>query len=357
MLLGVPYHAGLFFRGESSGLDAVVSFSTHFRMPAFFFIAGVFAVLLLERRGVTTWWSGRVRRLGIPLIFAVAVLSPIQTLILKDGDWKALSIKTYHAWFLLYLLIYCAILALAWRVARVRSLAKTAGAWATRGPGQYLVTIAVLSVGTVVISTAWFVLRIDERSGGLLGLGLPSQFAEFLIGVLVAAAPGTLDRLSTWARLPVAVIAIIGSCILLTDATSIVLPGVVAGAANFAIAGVTGMAWAAILLLLFRAGFDRASITVRWVVDASLTVYLVHNVLIYAFGPVVASWDLHAVASSVALTLLALLGSLIAYELANSFRLGRLLTTGHTKRGASASALLTRKPSTAPDEQPERHQA
>jgi len=152
LLLGVVLHAVAanlegfpipLWREEPHTLAAVIYYVIHmFRMSAFFLIAGLFARMVLERRGMRAFLSDRARRIAVPLfLFGPFVLVSI-TLGFAFGalphglDYlQSLAAKAQsatgdaapaegsgilaHMWFLYYLLIFYGI-ALA-----IRSLMST----------------------------------------------------------------------------------------------------------------------------------------------------------------------------------------------------------------------------------------
>lgn len=90
MLAGIPYHVGLVYASHATWIVAspdksgvmtwIIQFSHTFRMPAFFLIAGLFAMLIVRRRGPGTWLKGRLLRLGVPLATSLLVISPLMVM-------------------------------------------------------------------------------------------------------------------------------------------------------------------------------------------------------------------------------------------------------------------------------------
>lgn len=90
MLAGIVFHASLAYSPmlhffwltadtqSSKSIDVVAWFSHLFRMPLFFLIAGFFAMLLIEKRGVLAMIGNRAMRVLVPLsIFLPLVLMSI----------------------------------------------------------------------------------------------------------------------------------------------------------------------------------------------------------------------------------------------------------------------------------------
>ena len=151
MLLGIPYHASLLWAAGDWHIDAgtdmfveVIGRSISlFQMPVFFLVSGFFAALLLARRSTGRWLWQRVQRLGIPLLFGLLIIAPV-------NDWIAFTYEARqpvgpaiwdrmtrlknvsHLWFLATLLQLCIAAALCWHVGLLQRFAggfsRTSGA-------------------------------------------------------------------------------------------------------------------------------------------------------------------------------------------------------------------------------------
>ena len=178
MLLGVVLHASEFYlaspppqvvglpidRNTSYLFDLVFHFIHSFRMPLFFVLAGFFAALLVEKRGMWGTYKDRAARILAPLLVGVFTLVPV-TLLLMVAVMVALrfdvmqllpersqaeilrreleamgapvdKLTILHLWFLLYLCyFYLALPACRWLVeatapAAPRIAAGLASPWA-----------------------------------------------------------------------------------------------------------------------------------------------------------------------------------------------------------------------------------
>lgn len=87
MFLGLVLHAAVLFSDFSSGffrahnepsmfLRYVMELIHVFRMELFFLVAGLFSVLLLQKRGLNYYIKNRAARILIPFIICIAVLQP-----------------------------------------------------------------------------------------------------------------------------------------------------------------------------------------------------------------------------------------------------------------------------------------
>jgi peptidoglycan/LPS O-acetylase OafA/YrhL len=136
MLLGLAYHATYawlprvgpwYFVADAAPVEALVSVTgaLHaFRMQLFFALSGFFSHLVFERRGERAYFLDRSRRLLVPLLVALplAMLAYWQLRVwshaagvmspdFKPGtDFHALPL---HLWFLIYLWSFCALALLA----------------------------------------------------------------------------------------------------------------------------------------------------------------------------------------------------------------------------------------------------
>ncbi len=118
MLLGIVVHTGSFvssFQPASEspldyGVLVLANLVHNFRMPAFFAIAGLFAAMLIDQRGLRGFWQQRVRRLFWPLVAASVTVIPI-TLASFDVSTpqKLIDAGFVHMWFVYYLLIFSAV--------------------------------------------------------------------------------------------------------------------------------------------------------------------------------------------------------------------------------------------------------
>lgn len=108
------------------GFDLVLWYLHGFRIPLFFLVAGFFASLLCEQRGPHEYMAHRLRRIGVPLVFAVLLILPASYYLwglgLMEQDvvsWREVKRMSFHdralkndllglghLWFLQYLLIY-----------------------------------------------------------------------------------------------------------------------------------------------------------------------------------------------------------------------------------------------------------
>jgi glucan biosynthesis protein C len=183
MLSGVLFHAALAYsplthpyvptadRAQSVAVDVGIWFLHLFRMPLFFLVAGFFAAMLVEKRGLGGFFRNRLKRIALPLLIfwplVHAVLSyttlraaatvqhpsPLLALIRQFLQKQGLPEQlpgTDHLWFLYYLLFFYVLI---WS-ARSFELGKLAKLVRGLGPGWLLGTLPLLLVPALACVTA-----------------------------------------------------------------------------------------------------------------------------------------------------------------------------------------------------------
>lgn len=367
MLAGIPYHAGLVYASHATWIVAsqdtiepvtwLIQFSHTFRMPVFFLLAGLFGMLMLRRRGASAWWQERLRRIGVPLATSLVLVSPflVAASAFSQGGGESVlpallrEIRnpsanwTVHLWFLIYLLIYASGLAALWRFRRALRLEQAVAALQDsieRRPALGWLLLLGSGLATLAVAVAAKLLDSSYMLGAIF---VPADFAAnglvFLCGALLAFRPGWLEgftrpRWSIWG-------------LALLSATAMAFTqnaeGDLARAATYLLMPIVGVLFAHLLFSAARRWLDRSTALSRAMVDAAMTMYLVHVafVLWLSVAFLQVSWPPLA-----EFLLITLLSGLASYALHRAFRHSPLLTflfngtkpPGH--RGSMASAPL-----------------
>lgn len=97
MMLGIVLHACMLYlaepparypfptdRNTAYAFDVALAFIHSFRMPTFFVLAGFFASLLIEKRGLRGTYTNRAQRILAPLVAGAVTILPITGLFLVD---------------------------------------------------------------------------------------------------------------------------------------------------------------------------------------------------------------------------------------------------------------------------------
>lgn len=288
-----PVHSGI--------ADFLVSLIHVFRMPIFFVLAGLFGAMLYGKRGASGLLKNRFQRIGIPFFVALLILFPMTNFAFifanvaaKSGAaaaWSAvwataqtappyLPTFTMHLWFLYYLLYFyvgavlvaaaCRSLPQKWQdgmagafralVARpvLRVLVPGAVTALTLAPMRgFLVTT------TVFIPDVWVVVAY----GVFFGFGWLLYAQRDLIGGFTRVGwAQVVGAVALYAAVKFAVSPLFGADQFTGGALALwsLTGGVVAWMMFF---GATG---------LFLRCLDKPSAVMRYIVDGSYWVYLVH---------------------------------------------------------------------------------
>jgi len=134
MLLGIALHGGMSYIGDylsgeelvgwpfdtaSSGFILVLILWIHaWRMQVFFFMAGFFAHLVIQRYGIPHFVRNRFHHIFLPFVLGMIIIVPLTIGVIIYGAWRAGTLNQLansedegglsplHLWFLYYLLGY-----------------------------------------------------------------------------------------------------------------------------------------------------------------------------------------------------------------------------------------------------------
>ncbi|KAA2211322.1 acyltransferase family protein [Teichococcus oryzae] len=300
MLIGIPYHVGLVYAAhavwivespeKSHPVTWALQFSHTFRMPVFFLIAGFFASLMIRRRGAGHWLAGRARRIGIPLLTSLLLVSPLMVLassVAAGGVSNAIpallavvsspsAAWTVHLWFLIYLLIYCVLFAGLWLLGSRCGLgAFIAQAQDRLEQDPWLRWLGPAALGLVVLVVAVVAakLEIAYLMGGIFVAGqFVSDGLMFLVGALVAARSAWFEAF-TRPRWLVWALALVTAVIMAVFQDG---EGDISRAITYFLMPVVGVLFAHLLLSAARLWLDRRTRLSAALVEAAMTMYLVH---------------------------------------------------------------------------------
>lgn len=360
MVFGIPFHAALPFTGQdwavsspehSIGLTLLATFIHEWRLPTFFFIAGFFASLILGRRSTGEWLRGRVKRLGIPLLSSLVVIIPLQVLLVArinaggwPGTWAAFAGRMTdfsdfpigHVWFLLVLLVYCLVLVCLMKMQpSLLNRCRDAAAWLSSSPWRWIGVSAVGGVCAGLMASVWRFVDLSRLFAGLVDEQLALYLPAFALGVIIGSDTASLGRILAW-RVP---------ALLVTGSVTTLILVVIelnhldsaASAVVLRVAGAFGgLVWCVLLLKLAAVLPGSEGGFVRWLVDSSLIVYLVHHslvILVSASLIGVSGGSPYLIWALTFVSVLVLSGLL--YELINCWSTSRFLFTGSRRRGAS----------------------
>lgn len=337
MLLGIVLHAANLYLAapppvvplptdpnKSLAFDLVFHFIHAFRMPTFFVLAGFFAALLVEKRGIYGTWRDRSVRIVLPLVASVILILPVTVLLLADfalaarfGTHRLLpdpaELETLraelaaagfpadrpaamHLWFLLYLTYFYLLLPLCRRLGSLLSRHAKPVLWFLGSP------VSILILGALSAATLW------PFHGGQVLEGfiffephLPSLAYYglfFVLGYLLRQCPGALQALArSTGRNAMFALVLFPLALWASHADHAANP--TDGAVNHLVAvAANGLCtWSMVALAIGSAVrfFDRPSPWALYASQSAYWVYLVHLPLVAFAGWWLVQYDLPAV--------------------------------------------------------------
>jgi len=336
LLLGIVLHGAMSFMMPIPALDssqsttlAVAFYVIHiFRMSAFYLIAGFFARMVVERRGVEAFIKDRAKRIVIPMIglwpVLLALIVPViiwgTTKTFPEGPPPGLEspegvFPLLHFWFLYYLVIFY-ILALGVR-AVVENVLDRGGALRKAVDSAVRVVVSSYFAPVLLAVPIFWILYSDPAWIPWAGIPTPDQGLDpkvpALVGFGTAFGLGWLVHrqiglLQEWRKrwIPHLAIAVGLSVVCLSiggvefdlmnpDRTTLmVVPGpeymriVYAACYTMAV-----FYWSFALVGVCISFFSTASARWRYVADSSYWLYLMHVPVLWFFAVVVSDWPLH----------------------------------------------------------------
>ena len=353
LLLGVVLHAAMAYTpfpmwvvadAQTSPVAATLFFAIHlFRMTTFFLIAGLFAHMMIGRRGVGGFIRDRLSRIAGPLavfwgpVLAAIVAVLIWVAVTNNGGTMPegpppppLTVQTFpltHLWFLWVLLIlYAALLILRAPFAVMdrkggcgRAMDRLTGALI--GPWTPAVLAAPLAVA-LYLTPGWIpFFGLPTPDTGLVPnpAALTAFGLAFGFGALIDRRRDLLSRIgSLWAPFTVMALGTGAAAFILSggaapDMAPVTDPQTKAGlAALYAFAVYAGAMAATALALRFASGVSSVR---RYLADASYWIYIVHLPLVMVGQVLMLGLDWPWFAKLAAVIAGVMIVSLITYEL------------------------------------------
>jgi glucan biosynthesis protein C len=302
MLLGVvlhsarPYDSGTWLIKDAARLgwlDGLV-YSIHlFRMPAFFVVAGYFAMYLLLRQPTASFLRERLRRVLVPLLATLLTFNLIQVWLVAGTGGDAGFIQgallpawaagrwVSHLWFLVVLAVFFVLVAafapLLRRLADALAQASgwTGGRWAL---ALILGVVVMTPVAVAVLAKLTWPAMNRVLLGTISLNDLLRYLPFFAVGMALCAGPGLIDR---FARrdllvLGLALCGLVG--VYLTDGSQ----QVVHRAINIASWALLTWMVVRVVFSLFRDWANRPSPTFAYLSYASYSIYLFHHLVVIA---------------------------------------------------------------------------
>ena len=312
IVLVIAHHAGQAYGPtggdwpvtEPESMDWLGSFfavNAAFFMGLLFLLAGYFVPRSYDRRGSSSFLSGRWKRLGIPLVvLCLGVHLPVAYLIDEessglgeflrnsyDNGWQEIYI---HLWFLGHLLLYSALYVLG-RSLLDRRKRNLGVKWPVPGNGAIVAFIVVLAVVSWLVRSSY---PIDEWVPLFFVLAtepahLPQYVGMFAIGV-IAYRGDWLRRISVSTGMIWLVIGVAASTALywVRAFSPETWRDVVDTGEGLSLDSLMYPAWEAVicaglsvgLIVLFRERFNRAGKILVAMAAASYTAYILHLMIV-----------------------------------------------------------------------------
>ncbi len=303
MLLGIVLHTVISYlpislgpawgyQDESQSIWALVVlvFIHAFRMQVFFVIAGFFSALLLDRRGAAGLVRNRLERIALPLIVGLFLLWPliVAGFVFANSGVEGVAdvpataflvpMSMAHLWFLNYLLYFYAgalilVTILKFVPESVRRPFANGFGWLLDRPLLRVLLLGLITA-TMLIPVDGILPPSTEFLPALLNLFF--YFVYFMFGWFLYQHRDKLQSFTAgaWTQTIVATVLFLGytfivkSELVLSMSQIGMLTSVVQGLSQWMfVFGITG---------LFIRYLDRRSARIRYIVDASYWVYLVH---------------------------------------------------------------------------------
>jgi glucan biosynthesis protein C len=321
MLLGVVVHTVVSYTtvpmGEAWGFkdqqtnfafDVVLAGLHSFRMPVFFVMAGFFAALLVERRGLAVFTRNRAVRVAVPLAVGYVILLPLTEWGFSYANQRGAGVvstwqssleetrgmfyraDTGHLWFLYFLLYYYALSLLACRV--------VPASWAARGQEVFARCMAsrfgALPFSAAVAGACAFMPSgVLDTSTSFLPSPLPlfAYCVFYGFGWLLWGWREHLSQLcsSLVSKAVLALLLFGGHSVFVLSHLDSGATGVTASSAAAGLFGAL-TAWVAIYFWigLFLRVAAEPNRVVRYLTDASYWIYLVHLPIVITFSGILA---------------------------------------------------------------------
>jgi peptidoglycan/LPS O-acetylase OafA/YrhL len=313
MLLGIALHAGMsyvsaYLSGDelvgwpfdpaSSGFVLLLIVWIHaWRMQAFFMMAGFFAHLVVQRRGMRSFMKNRLHHVFLPFVLGVVIIVPLTIGVILYGMWRMgtldqleVSANTssstpegfspLHLWFLYYLLGFYLIIAGLYAAA-VRLRFSAGGLWRRVDQIIRRVMLSRWRVVWLALLTVLPRMAIVTEDVVLFDSNIPYFIYSgvfFAFGWSIFRQPDllkVLDQRRVWlSYLMIGTVVVMPPRMVLGEALSeqhVLYAGVYSLETWLLLFGMIGM---------FDALNARARLWVRYLADAAYWVYLMHMPLV-----------------------------------------------------------------------------
>ena len=380
LILGVFFHATMsFLPGQQLWVVADVErsqamggtfFLLHiFRMSLFFFVAGLFAHLSLQKRGTRGFVIDRLKRVGVPLVagwpilFALIIAVAVWASLRATGkipsppttpDTSGIFFPLTHLWFLYVLLwLYALALGVRWVVLQ---LDRSGALQARIDRLVQLIAhsyVAPLVLAVPLLVSLWFAspwyhyFGIPPADMNLIvnAQALTAFGTAFAFGWLVHRQIGVLEMWThRWRQNLLVAVVLSIACLTLVGPTPILTPAARdATTAVYAVCySVAIWAWTIAIVGAALRFCSNESPVRRYVADASYWICLIHIPVVMALQTVVAQWPLPWFVKYAAVLLVAFPIMLATYQWLVRYTFVGAILNGRRYRAAATAGAVAR---------------
>ena len=294
MMMGLVFHAPILFTMPDVARDfqienipaleswgwLVMGFISNWRMPLFFLLSGFFAVLVIEKKGNPYFIKDRIIRIGITCLLFSAFYDVL------DGR---VDFTTAHLWFLYELVIFVLCFSLLYKIQVFKNLV-----YQTCSP-KILFIICLWLIATVplahILNNSFnpYALMPSETFFSLKPGNLVYYFSYFLLGVLLYSNQKIFSKLSENRIIILLGILSVVAYFAQMYAGSLLYSGVedfrkIMGMkfdtfdvlVNAFTRGANTILWCLFFIGLASKFIQSGSATLRWFVELSYPIYIVH---------------------------------------------------------------------------------
>jgi hypothetical protein len=336
MLLGIVLHSANVYMlkpwrvhdaAPSIAFDYVNAGIHAFRMEAFFWVAGFFAAMLIDRQVLSVYLKQRLQQLLVPLLATLCTLNVLEYLIISTFPSEGFRHNWIgHLWFLVDLAIFSLVLVPVMRKDSLLQRCVNKLVSRARSALELLAVLALISAVPIVanvVSVRVLGLSFNVEVSGLTSLGRLLAYAPYFVLGMVIHRSLELRRLfgavhPAWLIPGIALQAWLA--VNATESTSWTL-------LQMTFAALTWLNVAAVLALMDRC-FTRQTRLTAWLSDCAYPIYLTHQLFVVALGTLLLTSTISVFIKFALVLGLATLASVGVHQLSKHVPWLRWLLTG-----------------------------
>lgn len=340
MLLGIVLHSANVYMlkpwrvhdaASSIAFDYVNAGIHAFRMEAFFWVAGFFAAMLIDRQVLSVYLKQRLQQLLVPLLATLCTLNVLEYFVVSSfpsagAAGGASHHWIGHLWFLVDLVIFSLVLVPVMRKGSLLQRCLNKLVSRARSALELLAVLALISAVPIVVSALSarvLGLNLSVEVFGLTSLGRLLTYAPYFVLGMVIHRSLELRRLfgavhPAWLIPGIALQAWLA--INATESTPWIL-------LQMTLSALSWLNVAAVLALMDRC-FTRQTRLTAWLSDCAYPIYLTHHLFVVALGTLLLTSTMSVFIKFALVLGLATLASVGVHQLSKHVPWLRWLLTG-----------------------------